>query len=286
MTKATSLALFGFSAVATTALGFGLAGCAANPSPAQAGSQPEGVYYLYDENGDASIPLSISLANTGARTVNVNATDSVAVEPDQAELSLSIEVTEDTAEAAEQGVAQRLASITAGLEGAGIPAESVNASQVRIYAQYDWSESYQKVCGYQAHVEVDVRNLTIDQAGLSVTCAARVDGVSVGGIAYYVSDYEAQYQAALESALVAAQAKAQALADSAGLELGLPVSIKEGYESQAYRNDRETPMQAKSTANFDMAEEEAAAAGEGGGVSLNPGTVTIEATVDVVYELV
>lgn len=256
-------ALAGLALVTT----LGVATAAQTPAPA-----------LADDSQVAS-------TQAAQRTIQVSASDSVKVSPDMAELTLTICPQAETAKEAQAMAASELDALKQALAPLGIDETHIVASQVSIYARYDWSDSVEKIVGYQASIDITLKELTISQANSAIPAIASIENTTLGGARYYVSTYDERYQEALVSALQVAQAKAQVLAQAAGARLGTVASVCENYESQEYRY---SSVQAKSeaatmTAN-DMPTEDA---GAGSGTEmLNPGEIEIEASISVTYELV
>ena len=218
------------------------------------------------------------------RTIQVSASDSVKVLPDMAELSLTICPQGATAQEAQAQAASELDALKAALAALGIDEKNIVASQVNIYARYDWSDYVEKIVGYQASIDITLKELTIDQANSAIPAIAGIEDTTLDGTRFYVSTYDERYQEALVSALQVAQAKAQVLAQAAGTQLGAVANVCENYDSQEYRY---SSVQAKSEAAT-MAVTEDAAADTGAGNSsdmLNPGEIEIKASISVTYEL-
>lgn len=255
-------ALAGLALVAT----MGIATVASTPSPALASDVQAGSTQAVQ------------------RTIQVSASDSVKVSPDMAELSLTICPQGATAQEAQAQAASELDALKAALTALGIDEKNIVASQVNIYARYDWSDYVEKIVGYQASIDITLRELTIDQANSAIPAIAGIEGTTLDGTRFYVSTYDERYQEALVSALQVAQAKAQVLAQAAGAQLGAVANVCENYDSQEYRYSN---VQAKSEAET-MAVAEAAAADTGAGNGsdmLNPGEIEIKASISVTYEL-
>lgn len=255
-------ALAGLALVAT----MGIATVASTPSPALASDVQAGSTQAVQ------------------RTIQVSASDSVKVSPDMAELSLTICPQGATAQEAQAQAASELDALKAALAALGIDEKNIVASQVNIYARYDWSDYVEKIVGYQASIDITLRELTIDQANSAIPAIAGIEDTTLNGTRFYVSTYDERYQEALVSALQVAQAKAQVLAQAAGAQLGTVANVCENYDSQEYRY---SSVQAKSEADT-MAVAEAAAADTGAGNSsdmLNPGEIEIKASISVTYEL-
>lgn len=255
-------ALAGLALVAT----MGIATVASTPSPALASDVQAGSTQAVQ------------------RTIQVSASDSVKVLPDMAELSLTICPQGATAREAQAQAASELDALKAALAALGIDEKNIVASQVNIYARYDWSDYVEKIVGYQASIDITLKELTIDQANSAIPAIAGIEDTTLDGTRFYVSTYDERYQEALVSALQVAQAKAQVLAQAAGTQLGSVANVCENYDSQEYRY---SSVQAKSEAAT-MAVTEDAAADAGAGNSsdmLNPGEIEIKASISVTYEL-
>ena len=255
-------ALAGLALVAT----MGIATVASTPSPALASDVQAGSTQAVQ------------------RTIQVSASDSVKVSPDMAELSLTICPQGATAQEAQAQATSELDALKAALAALGIDEKNIVASQVNIYARYDWSDYVEKIVGYQASIDITLRELTIDQANSAIPAIAGIEDTTLDGTRFYVSTYDERYQEALVSALQVAQAKAQVLAQAADAQLGAVANVCENYDSQEYRY---SSVQAKSEAST-MAVADAAAADTGAGNGsdmLNPGEIEIKASISVTYEL-
>ena len=255
-------ALAGLALVAT----MGIATVASTPSPALASEVQAGSTQAVQ------------------RTIQVSASDSVKVLPDMAELSLTICPQGATAQEAQAQAASELDALKAALAALGIDEKNIVASQVNIYARYDWSDYVEKIVGYQASIDITLKELTIDQANSAIPAIAGIEDTTLDGTRFYVSTYDERYQEALVSALQVAQAKAQVLAQAAGAQLGAVANVCENYDSQEYRY---SSVQAKSEAATMAATEDAAADAGAGNSSdmLNPGEIEIKANISVTYEL-
>ena len=236
------------------------------------------------EGSEAGTQASTVVVQQAQRSINVSASDTVKASPDMAELTLTIAPQADTAQEAKDQAATELTQLTEQLKALGIDEADIVSSQVSINARYDWSESVEKVVGYQANVSVTLKELTLDQASSSISVAAGVVDTTVNGVQYYVSAYDELYQQALVSAMDAAKAKASTLVQASDAELGEVLNVQEGYDAQAYRYAKTQSSQNSDYGVASMATEDAAAGGMAD-IALNPGLIEIEASVTVTYEL-
>lgn len=267
------------SALASSALFIGLAGCGA---PASSSHISVGTGASSTDASSISVGDALRTALDDPRTVEVTGSDKILATPDMAEVELGVTLLADDADAAQQDVAKTLAKVTDALEALGVDAEGIAVSNLRVYPQYDYSESVEKIVGYQASVSVTVKNLTLEDAGRAVSAATAAGANQVQGVSYYCSDYDALYGQALDAALAMAQNKARSIAAANGDTLGDVLSVIEGYDSQAYRNvSRAAGMSVSAQADAAAKEE----ASDFGGINLDPGTISIQASVTVQYQL-
>lgn len=266
------------SALVSSALFMGLAGCGA-PAP----SSHISVGGASSTDTDSiSVGDALRTALDDPRTVEVTGSDKILATPDMAEVELGVTLLADDADTAQQDVAKTLAKVTDELEALGVDPEDIAVSNLRVYPQYDYSESVEKIAGYQASVSITVKNLTLEDAGRAVSAATAAGANQVQGVSYYCSDYDALYRQALDAAMAMAQNKACSIATASGDTLGDVLSVIEGYDSQAYRNVAGAAG-VSAAAQADAAAKEEAS--DFGGINLDPGTVAIQASVTVQYQL-
>jgi uncharacterized protein YggE len=125
------------------------------------------------------------------------------------------------------------------------------------------SDKDQSVIGFIASDTITVTVKDLALAGPVVDAAVGAGATGVSGPALDRSDQDALYRSALKAAVTQARTKAEAAATAAGLQLGAVKQIVEG-------GGNSVPLPAS-------------ALGKDSGVSIDPGTQQIEATVTVTY---
>lgn len=271
------IAAFAGSALVAAALLAGTAGC----TPQSSLSITADGVSVTDANGTQVYSLpNIDFSVAAAGTITVTGTDSVLVTPDLAEIDFSIVTLGATAHEAQSMSSDVVAAVTAALLEMGVPEDAVTTNNVYLNQQYDWSKDVAEVVGYEMNVYMTVKGLSIDEAGAAIATITAAGANSINGVSYYSGSYDEEYNKALEAALALAAQKAQAIAAASGMELGALVGVTEGYDGQSYR------YSSASASLYGVADEAApAAAGGAGNFALDPGTIEIEATVTVEYEL-
>lgn len=221
-------------------------------------------------------------------SLSVDASATVEAVPDVANVSFSVNVTGDDAAKAQEDVAAIVDAATAAIIALGVAEDSVNVSNMNVWPYYEYSSGIlgrnktPRITGYEVDVQMSVKNVGVDQIG-DVIAAAMDAGVNgVGGVSYFCSSYDDLYDTALAQACNRARHKADVMADALGYVVDGMSHANIGYESQRYKA---APTMA--AGSMDFAYEEAAVAEDSlASVSFDPGTVEIEASVSITFELV
>lgn len=211
------------------------------------------------------------VASDSVPTISVSGVGEATAEADLAVISVSVVATADSADAARQQVAADAERMRQALRDAGVPDDAVRTTAYRVHVQYDYAKGDREVVGYRAvhayAVEVDPA-----RAGEIVDVAVGNGATEVDHVAFTLTDETRAElrERALERAMDAARADAETLASASDLTLGdvLSASTSNGYHP--------------------MPVERAYAADAGGAAttstSLEPGPVTVTASVTVTYE--
>jgi len=170
-------------------------------------------------------------ANSGAaasadpRSITVSGTGTVSATPTQALFTFGVANQGTTAVETLAGDSTQMRKLIDALEAAGIPAASLQTSDVSLSPRT--SSNGNTIVGYDASNSVSVTIDSIARAGAIVDVAVGARANQVDGPNLTVADQSALYQSALKSAIVDARAKAQALAVASGLNLGAVSSVEE-----------------------------------------------------------
>lgn len=151
--------------------------------------------------------------------------------PDQAEINLGIDVTDDTVAAAQDQVNTILANLNTKLTALGVKEADIQTQNYSVYPNYDWSGEVQNITGYtvSSSVTVDIDNFDI--LNQAVDAATSVGINQINGINFSLSETKQAElkEEARKIAIDKAKTNAKELASLAGLQLGKIVSISE-YE--------------------------------------------------------
>ena len=204
-------------------------------------------------------------------TIEVSASASVAQEPDQAVIRLSVETFAKTALEATEDNAVKMNRMGKQLKNLGIEAAQIRTSQFAVDPQYDYKDGRQKdprPIGYRVHNTVEVDILDIKKVGKVIDGAIDAGANRIMGLSFQVRNSEGAYETALVKAMVNAKKQAEAIAKGAGVNLGdlLWVSTSGRAPAPVYKTMRAEAMMASDT-------------------SISGGEVDIVANVQVKYRI-
>jgi len=204
------------------------------------------------------------------RTISVSGQGSVSVRPDMAVVWLGVQTEADTAqEALDENSVQMQSVISATLE-AEVAEDDIQTQGLRLQPIYDQPQDGQEreVQGYRASniVEVTVRDL--DELGTLLDAAVEAGGNTIENIRFEVSDTDEVLAQAREAAVDNARAKADQLATLLDVEVGEVLTVSESSFSPP------TPVV------FEEAAADRAAA-----VPVQPGTQSVEASVQITWQI-
>lgn len=212
-------------------------------------------------SGIAQPRFGHSATAAGDKTITVTGTGTVTAVPNRATFGFTVETRAKTATSALAQNNDAAAAVIAAVKGTGVPAASIQTSQVGLAQQS--SPDGTSIVGYVATNTITVET-DLGRSGRLVDAAVNAGATGFGGPTLSHSDTEALYRDALKKAVEDSKAKAQALAAAAGLELGGVTSVSEGAPSGP-----PLPYAAK--------------AADTGGVPVEAGTQEISATATVTY---
>ncbi|MBX0322978.1 SIMPL domain-containing protein [Halomicroarcula sp. F13] len=214
-----------------------------------------------------------ALADSGGTPTAENATVSVSADatveraPDRATVTVAAVGRGETAAAARDNLTGDAAAVQQALEDAGA---NVTSSRFSIHPEYERTEKGREQVGYVAVHTVEAETGDVDSVGTLVDAAVDAGADRVDGIRYELS--EATRQDAREDALTTAMERARADAETVAAAEGRSV-------------DGVATIQTSDSGRYVVRAETAFAADAGGSTTISPGPVTVDATVQVTYEL-
>ena len=195
-------------------------------------------------NSSTTTQIGISISGVGRAVGN----------PDIVFLTLGVNLERETVAAAREDAASAMRGVIASLRSNGVDEDDIQTTQFSIQPQYNFSNRIQTLRGYRVTNVVNAKITEVDTAGEVIDGAATAGGgaVVVQSIRFAIDDPTELQKQARKAAVAEAKARAEELADHAGVKLGRPVSITDGFPSvlpQAFVDRAElavetTPIQA------------------------------------------
>lgn len=161
--------------------------------------------------------------------------------PDTAFITVGVQVTQPSVEAARSEAARSAAAVIAAVKKAGVEDRDVRTTQFSISPNYVYPRDggEPKITGYTVSntLELKVRKLDALSAVIDDAAEAGGDAVRVNSVRFDIDDPTKLYEAARALAMKDARAKAEQLAALGNVKLGKPISIA---ETQAERPIQDT----------------------------------------------
>jgi len=242
-----------------------LAGCAGTGVPP--GTDGNGNSNAETDNPDVAVGSHDGAVGNSTATVGASAT--VEAAPDLAVVRVAVEATADSAEAARAAVAEDAERMRAALRESGIPDANVSTEAFDIHPQYDHRGDERELVGYRGVHAYRVET-SPDRAGGVIDTAVGNGATSVPGVSFTLSDGARQElrEAALAAAVENARTDAETVAAATGTTLDEVRTVSTSNDG----GDGPGPV-------YETGGD------AGGSTTVEPDTVSVSASVTVVYEL-
>lgn len=229
----------------------------------------------------ATFALSIgaaSMAYAAEGEINVNGTGIVQVDPDTADVYLSIESKGKTAQTAQKENSKLVQSVTKAMQEMGIAKENIVTTYTSAYPEhrYDNETGKSTIIGYCSTTDLKVTTKDINNAGKYIDAALKAGATRVNGVEFSLSDQSAYYCQALQVAVKNAEKSATSIAQAFGKQLGAVKSVTETSRNMYHVESAELPMM-KEEASMDMSTNSVA------GTAISYGKIQITANITVTY---
>ncbi|MFY4815110.1 SIMPL domain-containing protein [Haloarcula argentinensis] len=216
--------------------------------------------------------VGFAFADTGATapssnsTVSVNADATVERAPDRATVTVAAVGRGETAEAARNNLSGDADAITSALEDEGA---TVTSSRFQIRPEYEESREGREQVGYVAIHTVEAETSNVSTAGTLIDAAVDAGADRVEGVRYSLSEETRQdaREEALTTAMDNARTDAEVVAAAEDRSVGDAVTVQTSNHGRP------------------VVYAEAMASDAGGRTNIQPGDVTVDASVSVTYEL-
>jgi uncharacterized protein len=227
---------------------------------------------IYSKFGNP-LPFSINSTVTNKTDVfTVTGEGTVSIQPDIAYIDAGINQSASTVKQAQTKINEVINKITTGLKSLGIDSKDIKTTSYSINPTYDWSSSTQRITGYSAATQLNIKITDIDKVNDVIDSATTNGANQVSGITFDVEDKQTAQNSARQQAVDEATATAQAAAKIAGFKLGKIIGYSENSNDNLFR-----PVAYTKTMSADEA--------VGGGTEIQTGSEDIKITVSLSYQI-
>ena len=163
-----------------------------------------------------------------ATTLNLSAHGETEIAPDQATVTLGVQSTAVTAQAAMAQNAEQMTAVIAALRKAGIADRDIRTSNLNLAAQYSYPQDKPAVLtGYAASNDVAVTVNDLKRVGATIDAVTAAGVNQIQGVSFGLKDPSAAEDAARLAAVKALSAKAALYAGASGYHIQRLVSLSE-----------------------------------------------------------
>jgi uncharacterized protein len=177
-------------------------------------------------------PLPISVSQTLSEkqtTFNTTGDSEVSVIPDEARVSLGINISGQTVTAAQSEANEIINDITAAVKKLGVDKENIKTQNYSLNPDYDYESPERLIVGYRVNTQILVKINDFEKLNQVIDTATSLGANQVGGISFSLSEdkQEELRKEARKEAIAEAKDNAKELANLAGIRLGKVVNITE-----------------------------------------------------------
>ncbi len=205
--------------------------------------------------------------------IQLSVSESVAVDPDIANLSAGVTTVAPTAVEAMRQNARQMSAVIDRIEALGIDEDDIQTSGVNLNAEYDYNQQtrQQDFRGYRVMNRVNIVLRDIQRTGEVLDALVAAGATDLGGIGWAVDDPSPAVEQARQAAFATARQRAQNYAQLSGYSDIRLLEISENVTS------RPMPMMRQMVATADVAEQS---------TPVRPGQIDAGITVNFSFEMV
>lgn len=213
-----------------------------------------------------TLPATAQGPETGKNQIVTTGMGRVEAEPNQAVVTVGIQVQRETAAAASAEAARVADQILTRLQQLGIRRPDVRTSGLQLQPVYSTPRNgAPTIVGYRASYTLTITLNDLKQVGPAIDESVKAGANTIAGISFGLRDATAARREALSMAVREAREKADVIARAAGLQIkGVERIVEEGVDVQVRTLERALPAPAVPT-------------------PIEPGTVSVIARVTAVF---
>jgi uncharacterized protein YggE len=210
------------------------------------------------------------VAEAFARTMTVVGEGTAEVDPDTAQATIGVQLTNENLEEATSAAQQRMAAVMTALQDQGIAEQDIQTTNFNIFVEQTRGPEGQPTGEMLYHVNNDVQVTIRELSNIGTVLSAAIEAGAnnIYGVNFSLTDASMARAQAREEALTKARTQAEDLAQLANVQLGEVVRINEIIDDQG---PRPVPVQAEGIG--------------GAGGPITPGQLEVTVRLEVTYAM-
>ncbi len=214
----------------------------------------------------AAAPAAAQTVEGGSKQIVTTGTGRVEAEPNQATVTVGVQVQRPTAAEASADVAQAADRILARLQQIGVRRQDIRTSGLQVNPVYSTPrEGAPTIVGYRASYTLTITLNDLKLVGQAIDESVKAGANTIAGVSFGLRDSSAARREALTMAVRDAREKADIIARAAGLQIrSVERIVEEGVDVQVRMLERAVPAPSVPT-------------------PIEPGTVSVVARVTAVF---
>lgn len=218
------------------------------------------------------IPFAVDSVTTNkSDSFSVTGEGAISVKPDVAIINAGIQTEAPTVQAAQEKINSVINTVSTNTKKLGISDTDIQTTNYNVQPKYDYSQGAQKITGYQANTNLNIKVRDISKINSVIDTATTSGANQIGNVSFEINDKTQAENQARVKAVAEAKRKAEQAAQMAGFRLGKLINYSENFEGAP----RPIPMASKALDNT----------GSGTPTSVEPGSSEIKISVTLSYEV-
>ncbi len=220
--------------------------------------------------------MNSNSTSTNFKTIMIESVGKVETMPNEASFYINLSCLDKSVATAKECLVKQSNDLMSKLLGYGIKKEDILTTSVDLQKSYKWMNNSQVFEGYRSSTTIHVKMRDLDKLDIVYTDLLENQNLELGGLSYSHSEMDSLKNDAYVNALK----KADVLAEKFLSEL--PEKSKEILKIGNVQITSSVPSPQQKMANTGMMLE---AANDGGSVAISKGTIRIDATLYVEYQI-
>jgi len=211
-------------------------------------------------------------------TISVTGQAQFDVDPDEAEVNIRVQTKEPTAKRAQEENARLMSTVKEALKNAGVKDDEMETINYNMWPQQKWNPTTQESedDGYMVQHTLKVTTKDVTHVGAMVETAISAGANGLDSINFKLSDKKREdvNSEALAQASTNAKSKAESIAAGLGVRIKGIVAVSESNVGYDYYPRPMYAMSEKAAGGMDYSEN-----------VVSPASVSVSATIGIVYEI-